>query len=391
MKTAWPLLPADKPFIAATLSQGGGSGGQRSSGEAKVLDADWKATLAALGDDLEMPEDALHAAAAQAAGAGEGDSAGPSSSTVPLAPLAPLEGPARKQALRGVSPASQFPSLEAEALVGEEEEVIGEEEQEQRRAQEWMAQRRGQIAARQGAAAQQRATRATYSQRRSGGACGAQPRPASGAPGGGDDMDSQLLEALGNAPGGGPGGAAPGRAPGGAHGAPPYVGRCSSIMDVARLLAEAVQHNLRCLAFCKTRKLSELILGYAREILQETDPSLVNLVCGYRAGYAAEERREIERDLFSGRFRGVAATNALELGIDVGSLDVTIHLGFPGTVASLWQQAGRAGRREQKALSIYVAFDSPLDQYFMKDPKRLFDRPLEVRIRNRQDRVQPRD
>lgn len=109
-----------------------------------------------------------------------------------------------------------------------------------------------------------------------------------------------------------------------------------------------------------------------------TAPDLVPLVCGYRAGYTAEERREIERDLFSGRFRGVAATNALELGIDVGSLDVTVHLGFPGTVASLWQQAGRAGRREQKALSVYVAFDSPLDQYFMQDPKHLFDRPLEA-------------
>ena len=101
------------------------------------------------------------------------------------------------------------------------------------------------------------------------------------------------------------------------------------------------------------------------------------LIAAYRAGYTAEERRAVEGSLLQGRLRGVCATNALELGIDVGALDVTLHLGFPGNVASLWQQAGRAGRREQQALSILVAFDGPLDQYFMRHPKRLFERPLE--------------
>eukprot|EP01018_Ginkgo_biloba_P017057 Gb_36557 [translate_table: standard] len=90
-----------------------------------------------------------------------------------------------------------------------------------------------------------------------------------------------------------------------------------------------------------------------------------------------QDRRKIESDLFGGRLRGVAATNALELGVDVGNLDATLHLGFPGTVASLWQQAGRAGRREKASLSVYVAFEGPLDQHFMKYPHKLFSRPIE--------------
>ncbi|KAM0844897.1 hypothetical protein ACQ4PT_056753 [Festuca glaucescens] len=89
------------------------------------------------------------------------------------------------------------------------------------------------------------------------------------------------------------------------------------------------------------------------------------------------DRRKIEADLFEGKLRGVAATNALELGIDVGHIDATLHLGFPGSVASLWQQAGRSGRRAKQSLAIYVAFEGPLDQYFMKSPHKLFGRPIE--------------
>ncbi|KAJ7298096.1 hypothetical protein O6H91_Y016800 [Diphasiastrum complanatum] len=153
--------------------------------------------------------------------------------------------------------------------------------------------------------------------------------------------------------------------------------RSSPVVEVASILAEMVQHGLRCIAFCKTRKLCELVLNYTREILKESSPDLIDTVCAYRAGYTPQERRAIESDLFGGRLRGVAATNALELGVDVGSLDATLHLGFPGTVASLWQQAGRAGRREKPSLSIYVAFGSPLDQHFMKNPQKLFCRPIE--------------
>ncbi|GFY85675.1 UBQ, helicase-c and DEAD-like helicase domain-containing protein [Actinidia rufa] len=89
------------------------------------------------------------------------------------------------------------------------------------------------------------------------------------------------------------------------------------------------------------------------------------------------DRRRIESEFFSGNLCGVAATNALELGIDVGHIDVTLHLGFPGSIASLWQQAGRSGRREKASLAIYVAFEGPLDQYFMKFPQKLFRSPIE--------------
>uniref|UniRef100_A0A2P2M9Z9 Putative ATP-dependent helicase hrq1 isoform X3 n=1 Tax=Rhizophora mucronata TaxID=61149 RepID=A0A2P2M9Z9_RHIMU len=114
-----------------------------------------------------------------------------------------------------------------------------------------------------------------------------------------------------------------------------------------------------------------------REILQETAPYLTDSVCAYRAGYVAEDRRKIEREFFSGRLCGIAATNALELGIDVGHIDATLHLGFPGSIASLWQQAGRSGRRDRESLAVYVAFEGPLDQYFIKFPKKLFGGPIE--------------
>ncbi|KAF8005761.1 hypothetical protein BT93_K0135 [Corymbia citriodora subsp. variegata] len=151
----------------------------------------------------------------------------------------------------------------------------------------------------------------------------------------------------------------------------------SPIWEVSHLFAEMVQHGLRCIAFCTSRKLCELVLSYTREILRETAPNLVDSISSYRSGYTAEIRRAIEGDFFGGKLRGIAATNALELGIDIGHLDVTLHLGFPGSIASLWQQAGRSGRREKPSLAVYVAFGGPLDQYFMKHPEKLFKSPIE--------------
>ncbi|KAM0902772.1 hypothetical protein ACQ4PT_019058 [Festuca glaucescens] len=153
----------------------------------------------------------------------------------------------------------------------------------------------------------------------------------------------------------------------------------SPIADVARLLAEMVQHGLRCIAFCKTRNLCEQVLAHAREVLEETTtaPEMAGSICVYRGGYVASERRQIEADLFGGRLRGVAATNALELGIDVGHIDATLHLGFPGSIASLWQRAGRSGRRSKDSVAVYVAFDGALDQYFMNYPAKLFGKPIE--------------
>ncbi|XP_010423135.1 PREDICTED: uncharacterized protein LOC104708284 [Camelina sativa] len=151
----------------------------------------------------------------------------------------------------------------------------------------------------------------------------------------------------------------------------------SPASEVSHLFAEMVQHGLRCIAFCPSRKLCELVLCLTREILEKTAPHLVEAISSYRGGYIAEDRRKIESDLFGGKLCGIAATNALELGIDVGHIDVTLHLGFPGSIASLWQQAGRSGRRQRPSLAVYVAFAGPLDQYFMKFPNKLFRSPIE--------------
>ena len=153
--------------------------------------------------------------------------------------------------------------------------------------------------------------------------------------------------------------------------------RSSPIVEIAFLLAECVKHGIRTIAFCKTRKLSELVAIYTHEIVGATNADLVDRVAVYRAGYSPEERRGIERSIFNGSLLGVAATNALELGIDIGELDCTLHLGFPGSTHSLWQQAGRAGRRNQRSLSIYVGWEGPLDQYFMRHPDKLFGRSIE--------------
>lgn len=153
--------------------------------------------------------------------------------------------------------------------------------------------------------------------------------------------------------------------------------RVSPMVEISQVLAECVQHGARTIAFCKTRKLSELVTVYTREILQGVDPGLAAKVKVYRGGYAPEDRRRLEAALHSGALLAVCATNALELGVDIGGLDVTLHLGFPGTLASLRQQAGRAGRREQPSLAVYVAFDGPLDQYFIHNPEQLFAKPVE--------------
>ncbi|KAJ6888468.1 hypothetical protein NC652_029517 [Populus alba x Populus x berolinensis] len=125
------------------------------------------------------------------------------------------------------------------------------------------------------------------------------------------------------------------------------------ISEVSYLFAEMVQHGLRCIAFCRSRKLTEIVLSYyTREILQKTAPYLVGSICAYRSSYVVEDRRQLERDIFSGKLSGIAATNAPELGIDVGHIDAALHLGFPGSVASSWQQAGRSGRRERPSLAV---------------------------------------
>jgi len=163
---------------------------------------------------------------------------------------------------------------------------------------------------------------------------------------------------------------------------PPFIdaahtARRSANVEATALFVEMVRHQIRNITFTKARKVAELILLYARDMLAEDSPELVPLIKSYRAGYRPELRREIERGLFSGQLLGVTATNALELGVDVGYLDATVLVGYPGTIASTWQQAGRAGRGVREALNILIGLDNPLDQYFMRHPEALFGRSPE--------------
>ncbi|MFB0545512.1 MAG: DEAD/DEAH box helicase [Anaerolineae bacterium] len=160
---------------------------------------------------------------------------------------------------------------------------------------------------------------------------------------------------------------------------PPFLDRArtarhSANSEAAFLFAEMARCGLRNITFAKARKVAELILLYAREALEKDQPELADLIRSYRAGYLPHERREIERKLFHGELLGVTATSALELGVDVGHLDVTLLVGYPGTMASTWQQAGRAGRGTRRSLSILIGLDNPLDQYFMRHPKEFFGR-----------------
>lgn len=188
--------------------------------------------------------------------------------------------------------------------------------------------------------------------------------------------------------------------------------RRSANGEATQLFAALVRNDTRTIVFTRARKVAELILRYAREELSksqraegqraegrsakgrksspqgsQTSPSdsgyglrvtdYASRIAAYRAGYTPEQRRQIEADLFNGRLLGVTATNALELGIDVGGLDAAVLVGYPGTVSSLTQQAGRAGRGSDPSLAVLIGLDNPLDQYFMRHPADLFGRPHE--------------
>ena len=153
--------------------------------------------------------------------------------------------------------------------------------------------------------------------------------------------------------------------------------RASALGDASRLMAELVTAGLRTLAFGKSRKAAELIHRFTVDRLG--DHTAAQRLSPYRAGYTPAQRREIERRLVEGELLGVAATDALELGIDVGLLDAVLSVGFPGTVASLRQQWGRAGRREH-GLAVLVASEDALDQYFMREPETLLGRRVEAAI-----------
>jgi DEAD/DEAH box helicase domain-containing protein len=152
--------------------------------------------------------------------------------------------------------------------------------------------------------------------------------------------------------------------------------RASGLGDAARLLSELTSRHLRTICFAKSRKAAELIHRFASE---RVDVATARRLTPYRAGYTPEQRREIERRLVEGDLLGVTATDALELGIDIGLLDCAISVGFPGTIASLRQQWGRAGRRG-RGLAVLVASDDALDQFFAREPDALLSRRVEAAI-----------
>jgi DEAD/DEAH box helicase domain-containing protein len=155
--------------------------------------------------------------------------------------------------------------------------------------------------------------------------------------------------------------------------------RRSALGEGAELLARLVREGTRTICFIKSRKGVELLSKLVREDLLKTDPALAELVVPYRAGYTPQQRRELEGRLARGELRAVITTDALELGIDIGELDVSVVVTFPGTVASLRQMWGRAGRRG-RGLAVYVAGEDALDQFFCRHPSDFLERPVEAAI-----------
>ncbi|MGH9244772.1 MAG: DEAD/DEAH box helicase [Acidimicrobiales bacterium] len=155
--------------------------------------------------------------------------------------------------------------------------------------------------------------------------------------------------------------------------------RRSAHSETAGLAAELVAAGHRTIAFCRSRRGTEVV---AADVRRRLPTQLAERVRPYRAGYLPEERREIEGELFGGRLAGVVATSALELGIDISGLDACVLDGFPGTIASFWQQAGRAGRELRESLAVLVAGDDQLDQWLMAHPTELLTRPPERAVIN---------
>ncbi|NPV46107.1 MAG: DEAD/DEAH box helicase [Armatimonadetes bacterium] len=153
--------------------------------------------------------------------------------------------------------------------------------------------------------------------------------------------------------------------------------RRSPLTEAMNLLCQLVREEVQTIAFVRTRLAAELISRGAKEYLGRLSPRLPDKIAAYRGGYLPEERREIERRLAEGEILGVVSTNALELGIDIGSLDASILVGYPGSIASLWQQAGRAGRGAEEALIFLVADNAPLDQYLIQHSEYLFEQSPE--------------
>src|SRR4051794_11637102 len=152
--------------------------------------------------------------------------------------------------------------------------------------------------------------------------------------------------------------------------------RRSATLEVRKLAGELLKNKIQTIIFARSRVRVEILLTYLKELVKyQLGPKSI---MGYRGGYLPTERRRIEKGLRSGEIYGVVSTNALELGVDIGQLQVCIMTGYPGTISSAWQQAGRAGRRHGEALVIMVASSSPLDQYIIQNPEYFFNKSPET-------------
>lgn len=156
--------------------------------------------------------------------------------------------------------------------------------------------------------------------------------------------------------------------------------------ETAKLLTACVKMETQTLCFTRSRQLTELIALWTKEALKDDYPRLARQVQSYRGGYLPEDRLQIERHIKDGSLLGIVSTNALELGIDIGSLDCVILSGYPGTMMSTWQQAGRAGRRATASVAIMLAYANPLEQHFTRHPEDFFARPHENAVLDLENR-----
>ncbi|KAI1394042.1 P-loop containing nucleoside triphosphate hydrolase protein [Hypoxylon trugodes] len=166
----------------------------------------------------------------------------------------------------------------------------------------------------------------------------------------------------------------------------PASGRGNAIAECARLFCQLILRGVRVIAFCRVRKQCEGLVSAAKSELESLGrPECMARVMGYRGGYTAQDRRRIESEMFEGKLMGIIATTALELGVDIGTLDCVVTLGFPYTIANLRQQSGRAGRRNKDSLSVLVGDCFPTDQHYMQNPNEIFTKPnceLQVDLNN---------
>lgn len=167
---------------------------------------------------------------------------------------------------------------------------------------------------------------------------------------------------------------------------PPVVNRQlgirrSYVKEAQHIASAFLKRNIPAIVFANSRLITEILVRYLKDSL-ERGPVTEDVIVGYRGGYLPNERRQIERGLRDGRIRGVVSTNALELGIDIGSLDVSVLAGYPGTIASTWQRMGRAGRRSGMSVAVLVASSTPLDQFIVGHPEYFLSQPPEMGLIN---------